>query len=411
MINVDSTIHDPLLGARAAAKLLDVKLPTLYAYASRGLVTSVAAGRGKARLYPRSEIERLKARHDARAGHGPVAAGALRWGEPVLDTRITAIDSRGPVYRGHVAVELARAGVSFERAAELLWTGTLPDEAATFRADPRAVRALARSLRAPAAPFDALAVLVPLAAIVDPHRLAMTPPMVHARARTLLATFVSAIALGYGRAAPADGPIAARLAEAFGLRSTARARAAIDAALVLIADHELNVSTFAARITASSGGDLHACAAAALAALSGPRHGGESDRVEALLDEARTPAGARALVVARTQRGERISGFSHPLYPDGDPRTPPLVAAARALAPKRPALATLDALADAMARTRGEAPSVDFGLVSLARALGAPRGAGAAIFAIGRGAGWIAHALEQRDAGHLLRPRARYVGR
>src|SRR4051812_37245717 len=106
------------LSARDAADLLGVKVPTLYAYVSRGWVTRVSAGSRRG-LYAKGDLERLKARHDARSGHGPVAASALRWGEPVLETSIATIGERGPVYRGQSAVELARGGASFESVAEL----------------------------------------------------------------------------------------------------------------------------------------------------------------------------------------------------------------------------------------------------------------------------------------------------
>ena len=99
----DNQPRDEWLDAREAAGRLGVQTRTLYAYVSRGLLRSVAGERGKQRLYARDDVDRLRARHDARAGHGAVAAGALRWGEPVLDSAITAITPRGPVYRGHVA--------------------------------------------------------------------------------------------------------------------------------------------------------------------------------------------------------------------------------------------------------------------------------------------------------------------
>src|SRR6185312_6059229 len=100
--------------ARAAAKLLGIDLRTLYAYVSRGQVHSVAGERGRKRLYAVEDLDRLKTRRDARAGHGAVAAGALRWGEPVLDSAITKITPEGPVYRGRSAIELAAAGIPFE---------------------------------------------------------------------------------------------------------------------------------------------------------------------------------------------------------------------------------------------------------------------------------------------------------
>src|SRR5688500_2127022 len=107
------------LPAREAAELLGVQLRTLYAYASRGLVRSVPNDRGRTRHYLREDLERLKTRHDARAGHTAVAAAALRWGEPVLDSSLTRIAQDGPHYRGRSAVELARSHTAFESVAEL----------------------------------------------------------------------------------------------------------------------------------------------------------------------------------------------------------------------------------------------------------------------------------------------------
>src|SRR5450432_3840993 len=127
------------LSAREASARLGVKLETLYAYASRGLVTSLRGLGPRGRLYATDDVERLRTRHVARSGHGPVAASALRFGEPVLETRVSRVDAAGLYYRGHSASALCRSDVGFERVAELLWTGVLPDSAS--RAE-RPVRAL-----------------------------------------------------------------------------------------------------------------------------------------------------------------------------------------------------------------------------------------------------------------------------
>jgi citrate synthase len=204
--------------------------------------------------------------------------------------------------------------------------------------------------------------------------------------------------------------VAAAVCVALGLPARTAVREAVDRALVLSADHELTASAFAARIAGSAGCDLYACVQAALAVVQGPEHGGACDRIEALLQEAARPERAAATVRERARRGEALPGFNHRLYPKGDPRAPPLLSAAEALAPRSTGVRTLAALVEAMRELGHQGPSVDAALVAVAAALRLPPGSAVGLFALGRSAGWIAHALEQRTAGYLLRPRARYVG-
>jgi citrate synthase len=184
----------------------------------------------------------------------------------------------------------------------------------------------------------------------------------------------------------------------------------VDRALILLADHELNPSSFTVRVAASTRADLYACTSAGLAAISGPRHGGNCDRVEALVAEVGRPEQAHRALVERSRRGEPVHGFGHPLYPDGDPRTAPLLRAALELAPRRTSVRTVAAIIEAMEDLGREPATVDLGLVALAHALGLPPGSAAGMFAVGRAAGWAAHVFEQRAQGFILRPRARYVG-
>ncbi len=177
----------------------------------------------------------------------------------------------------------------------------------------------------------------------------------------------------------------------------------VRAALVLLADHELNASTFAARVVASTGASLSACVSAGLAALSGPLHGGATALAEALLDEVARTGDARAVVEARLNRGERIPAFGHPLYPDRDPR-------AEFLLHRLPDDTIRSALVAAVDGIVGQPPNVDFALASLRRTLDLPPGSGLALFAVARTVGWIAHALEQNTEKKLIRPRAEYVG-
>lgn len=406
------------LGAAAAAAHLGISQRTLYAYVSRGQVRSVPGARGRPRLYARADLDRLKARRDARSGHGAVAAGALRGGEPVLDSAITTITPRGPAYRGRLAVELAAAGARFENVAELLWSGYLPAEPVAWPRPKLLLGRFARLVPRGARPLDRMSLLVPVAGLADPDRGDGRPDAIVARARRLIPLLAAALAPDLTAAAAtralAAGSVAAIAARALGLDEAAAPD--LELALIVLADHELNASSFAARVAASTDADLYACLAAALAALSGPLHGSAAVSIARFADEVGRPGSARGAVRALLEEGRLPTGFGHPLYPAGDPRAVPLLARARALCearrpPDRRAR-TLLAVVDALARDGSPAmlPTVDVGLVALVAALGLEPAVGAGLFAVARAAGWVAHALEQRAAGFLLRPRARYTG-
>jgi citrate synthase len=250
-------------------------------------------------------------------------------------------------------------------------------------------------------PVDRMQLVLPVAARADrqvddrdaAHRVA-----VGLRIVGLLAAAATLRPLRRGRA------IAAHLASAW--RSTdGGTAAAIDAALVLCADHELNASTFAVRVAASAGSSPYDAVLAGLCTLRGSHHGGLTDRLEALIDEAGSPRRFRSVLERRLRRQQVIPGFGHPLYPDGDPRARLL----RELAAASPRGADwAEAFTRAGADVVGDHPTLDAGLVLLRRALGLPRGAAFQLFAIGLSAGWIAHAMEQYQSGQLIRPRAVY---
>ncbi|MBX7079966.1 MAG: MerR family transcriptional regulator [Nannocystaceae bacterium] len=398
-----------LLDARTAAARLGVDVRTLYAYAARGLVRSRPGPHGRRHLYDPDDIDRLLVRKRARAGHGAVAAAALRFGEPVLDSAITALGEGDIRYRGHALSRLVADGVGFERVAELLWSGALPARVQPWTALPLPWSRLRAVLQAPGAAIPRLAWVASWIGLA--HGAALEDDAI-AGARALVATLAMALAWPPvpSRGRGSTPTVAERCAWALGCAEHPRKRAAIELALVVSADHELNASAFGVRVAASTGADLAASVAAGLHVMSGPRHGAASRLLEQLLERAGAPSRVPALVRERLRLGERIPGFGHPIYPAGDPRVPPLLACARAMAPRSQRWLTLESLLRAMAERGRDAPNLDAGLVAITIACGLPPGTATGLFALGRTAGWIAHALEQRAAGFILRPRARYVG-
>jgi citrate synthase len=392
------------VGAREAAAELGVKLPTLYAYVSRGWIRSESVGgKSRARRYRVEDVRRLKERAEGRRDPGKVAEGALDWGMPVMESRIALISDGRLYYRGRDAVALASRG-SIEEVAALIWTGDPANAPDLFGVQSRH-RPPRRALPN-LTPFEGFGTLLPLAAAEDPASYDLRPfPVAKTGARILRLMADSA---GVG-----DGHTGASVADTLRrgwVPGNPEAAALLGAAMVLCADHELNVSAFTARCVASSGATPYAVVAAGLAALSGVRHGGQVELVEALLGEAERAGSVRNVFVGRLKRGEKIPGFGHSLYPDGDPRGAELLRLTAAAYPRAAAVALASATAAEALDLLGERPTVDLGLAVLARALGLPPGGAVALFALGRTVGWIGHAIEQYEGGSLIRPRARYVG-
>jgi citrate synthase len=386
------------LTAREAAEELGVSLATLYAYVSRGRVRSEAAG-GRSRRYRAEDVRRLKARKERRRDPDAVVEGALSWGTPVMESAITLVTDDGLYYRGRDTVALS-AGSTVEEVAALIWTGDPSRAAELFPEVPEHPPDVPGDLP----PVEAFQVLLPLAGAGDPAAFDLRSEAVARTGARILRLMTSAVA----------GEGSTGLAET--LRrgwcpQNAGAAALLSAAMILCADHELPVSTFAARCVASSEATPYAVVAAGLAALGGVRHGGQTELVEAFLREIEAAGGARAAISGRLRRGERIPGFGHSLYLGGDPRGAELLRATAAAYPASTAVALSAEVVGEALELMGERPTVDFGLVTLARTLGVPAGAAVTLFALGRTIGWIGHAIEQYESGSLIRPRTRYVGK
>lgn len=409
----------PRLTTSEAAAHLGVRTDTLYAYVSRGLLHSHPAPSGRGSTFDAEEIARFAA---SRRRSSTVPSRPER-GIEVADriaSALTLIAEDGHFYRGHNARALAHER-TFEETAALLWSGAFGERTA-WRASPSAVGAAAAiaAMPAPMPPLQRLHLVVPAAAAADTFRHDIQPGAVMATARGLIAALVDGLprrrpelagGMELGGISAPPGLIAARLWTRLSDAAPARGvLAALNGALVLLADHELNASTLAARIAASVHADPYAVVQAGLAVASGSLHGAASLVTEAMLDEIADPEEAARAVGERLRRGDRVPGFGHPLYPAGDPRADDIVRLLRAADVHRKRLARVLAVMEAMAERGLPPPNVDFALGALAHVTGMRRGAGEVLFAVARTAGWIAHALEEYASPNRYRPRAEYVG-
>lgn len=400
------TTTERYLSAAEAAAMLGIQLSTLYAYVSRGLIRSEPGmGKSRAKRYAREDVDALLQRKRLRRNPAQAAESALHFGAPVLTSALTLIENGRFYYRGHDVLDLP-VHHAFEAVAGLLWQGDFA-AASLFAAPlPPALIQLADALAPQVAelpPLAAFQAALPHAAARDLAAYDLQKTAVMQTGARIL-HLLTRIAAGQA----VTGSIAETLQRAWVGSETAVAHL-INAALIYCADHELNVSAFAARTVASALATPYDGVVAGLAALQGVRHGGHTERVAALLHEA-AAAGVRATVAGRLRRGESIPGFGHPLYPDGDPRGRALLAQSTTLAGNTPQMALIHELVAEIGATLNSAPTLDLGLVAVSMAAELPPGAPLTLFALGRTAGWIGHALEQYQLPSLIRPRARYVG-
>jgi citrate synthase len=382
-----------LVSAREAADRLGIKLDTLYAYVSRGRLRSVMVPGTRERRYRSEDIQALL---EARSGTRPAANPDPEALMPVIGSSICLIVNGHFYYRGRDAVRLSQAA-TLEEVAKLLWL----EEAGSELEDPGGP---SRTANAGAISGLIERCQIRLTALGDEDLTALdlTRARVIRTGWRILRELTACVA----PTLPSPNPIHRRLAAAWRLDEAGADL--LRRCLVLIADHELNPSTFVARCVASTGATPYAVVAAALSALSGRFHGGETARAEGLLHELLDEDDPMAVMAGRLARGERLPGFGQPLYPEGDPRAIAILAALAQAAPEAHALA--DRAAETGLRLIGRHPNVDFALAAAALGLGLPRSTALGLFIVGRTVGWIAHAIEQYESGVLIRPRARYLG-
>ena len=391
------------LSAKAAAEELGVTLQTLYAYVSRGLLRSEPEpGQTRRRRYSASDVQELKRRQERKRDPAGAIENAMHWGSPVMESGITLISDGRLYYRGKDAVELSRRA-TLEQVAALIWQA----DGDGIVCKPQDADALPWEILRALPPTDAFQVAAPMASTSDLAAYNPDPQVAPEIGARIVGLFASIAVRGGDTLAS----VAETLRAGWGVDGDdGLARDVLNAALILCADHEFNASAFTARTVASTGSTLYAAVNAGLSALQGHKHGGSTDRVEALFSEAEAHGGATQVLANYLRRGDVIPGFGHKLYPGGDPRGAELLARARALYGDAMRLTPADDLALAVEDSLGQLPNIDFALVALRRALSLPMGGALTLFALGRTVGWIGHAIEQYATDRLIRPRARYVG-
>jgi citrate synthase len=387
-----------LLTARQTADRLGVKLDTLYAYVSRGRLRSVMVPGTRERRYRSEDVEALL---DARSGARPPPNSDPEALMPVIGSSICLIENGRFYYRGQDAVRLAERA-TLEQIARLLWFEEAGHELSDASAPTRS-----RSAEPSSGLIERCQIRLAQLGDEDFPALDLTRPQVIRTGRRILRELAACVAHASPLpASPLPAPIHRQLAAAWKLRE--EGADLLRRCLVLITDHELNPSTFVARCVASTGASPYAVVLAALSALSGSRHGGETARAEGLFRELVEAQDPIAVMTLRLVRGDRLPGFGQLLYPEGDPRAIAILAALAQAAPEVHILA--ETAAEIGLRLTGRHPNVDFALAAAATGLGLPRNAALGLFIVGRTVGWIAHATEQYESGILIRPRARYLG-
>lgn len=333
------------------------------------------------------------------------------------------------VYRGYNVADLAET-TSFEEVVYLLWKGNLPNrgeldqlkqelrESATLA---KPVMDLIKSLPKDTHPMDALRSAVSVAGIYDPDGSAMAPEANHRKAVRLVAQLPTMVAafdrVRNGRDPVAPDP-ALGLAENFlymlhGERPKALHARVFNTALILHADHELNASTFSARVTAGTLSDIYSAVTSAVGTLKGPLHGGANEQVMYMLEKIGTVENAKPWIEGALARKDKIMGFGHRVYRTEDPRAIILRRLSKEVGEDAGDLRwyhMLNEVREAIMGSKNLFPNVDFYSGSVYAEMGIPTDIFTPVFAVSRVSGWTAHILEQYQNNRLIRPRAEYTG-
>jgi citrate synthase len=387
-----------MLESEEAARRLGVKMSTLYAYVSRGLLPSYPSGESRRSLFDLEDVERLARR--SRSGKRVETRIAS------ITTGVTQLRDDGPSYRGTPASDLVSTH-SFESVADMLWQA---------EADPRHWQSAHLPRPPQLAHSDLLEWAVLMCGAHDPLRSDLRPETIVRNARKVIATSVAVLGdpdqpelsgSHHEHFGHTDSPIASRLAGCLAGSDDPRLVRAFDTALVVLADHELATSTMAVRVAASTRADIYNALSAGLSTLAGPLHGGASELAHGLLVQAEHMGVGPALDATLRWQAGSLPGFGHTVYKSGDPRC-------RVLLSRVEDLATTDqsrlvhSLMDLASAQAIPGPNIDLALAALSWVAGLQPDSGRTIFSVARLAGWTAHYLEELGE-RPLRFRARAV--
>ena len=386
---------DVYLSAEEAAAILDISKPTLYAYVSRGLIRSLPGKDSRSRLYNRLDIDQLKARKRIRSRPQSEVQSTLHWGAPILDSALTLIANENLYYRGANALDLTRTH-SFWEVACWFWTGSW--DSCFVASGP-----VHHWHKSGSDPFQTLQSWLGDLSSTDPAGYHLQFPALGPTGAAIVRQFLAILTRKQN---PELRRAAGELQECW-CRSRPGAQRILNAVLILALDHELNVSSFTARVVTSAGSNIYEIVSAAMCAFSGSRHGRASTRAELLLQQL-LGGSVRRLIHSLLRSGEEISGFGHPAYPGGDPRAKLIFQLLKEEYPD--GYSKICHVIAQSERTLQSFANLDVALAAAGSVLGLPSQAGFHLFALGRLAGWIGHAAEQNSSQTVIRPRARYIG-
>lgn len=380
------------------ARVLGVKTQTVYAYASRGLLTSAAVEGVRGSVFAVDEVDALTRRSSGRPPAGVVER---------IRTQITLLDDDRLYYRGQDAAVLSTS-VNFEAVAEMLWQSE-PEWGPNML--PRRVIRQVRALSDPAGRrVDMVRMAIDVLGSRDNLRHQLTHDVVTRKAAGILDTVVDCLPVASGQDAVGQS-LAARLWPRLTSIPANRGRVRLlNAALVLLADHDLTASTVAARVAASARGSIYSVVTAGLGALDGPLHGGAAARASRFLADALDePSSVFALWSGPDQVPP---GFGHVVYRHHDPRAEALFELmATTTGGNRKVIRTIEELRGLAGQTDAGLLNSDMALAAIAVRFDMAPDAAETIFAIARIAGWVAHAIEEYEEPRLrFRPQGVYVG-